>query len=482
MENSEKLTWWQKIGYGLGDIFGGGSGTLISFYYLYFLTDIVRIGPALAGTVILISKIYDSVTDPFEGLIADRTRTRLGRRRPYLLIGIPLIFFSFFAMFYPVDFDAEISRFWFVLLTYLFFSTTVSIVMLNYNALHSELTLDYNERTSLSSIRILFSTLASILAALLPLEIVKAFADVRQGYIVMGLVFGLFFALPFIATVSATRERKEFQKPPEKFDWKIAFIEPFRNKTFVGALLMYLLAFVAVDTVSSLIVYFMKYYLQRGSESSFVSGTLLVVQVIALPLYVYLSKKLGKQKAFTIGATAWAVMMLFSLLLIPGQASAFVYIFAALVGIGTGGVIVIMYAIFPDIPDVDELASGQRREGIYSAMVTFMRKMSSAFAIFLVSQAIARSGYVAPLKEVVNGATKLIEQPQPESFITTIRLIFAILPVILVGASALLARRYPLTPQKHARLNQILKLVRAGAELTPEQEAERTQLKRDLVR
>src|SRR5512143_3951889 len=102
---SEKLTCWSKIGYGLGDIYGGGSGVVISFYYLIFLTDVVRIAPALAGTVILISKIYDSITDPFEGLLADRTRTRFGRRRPYLLAGIPLVFLSFFALFYPFNMD-----------------------------------------------------------------------------------------------------------------------------------------------------------------------------------------------------------------------------------------------------------------------------------------------------------------------------------------------------------------------------------------
>lgn len=124
---SEKLSLWQKVGYGLGDIYGGGSGVVISFYYLVFLTDVVRINPALAGTVILISKVYDSITDPFEGLLADRTRTRLGRRRPYLLAGIPLVFLSFFALFYPIDLAQETQRFIFVICSYLFFSTIVSI-------------------------------------------------------------------------------------------------------------------------------------------------------------------------------------------------------------------------------------------------------------------------------------------------------------------------------------------------------------------
>ena len=214
----------------------GGIGTLIGFYYLYFLTDVVRISPALAGVVILISKLYDSITDPFEGVLADRTRTRLGRRRPYLLAGIPLVFLSFFALFYPVNFAAETGRFCHVVLSYLFFSTIVSIVMLNYNALHSELTLDYNERTMLSSVRIFFSTLSSISAALIPLEIVKSSADVRQGYILMALAFGLFFAVPFIATVVGHPRAQGVPAHARAIPLRKPVIEPFRNRTFTGAL------------------------------------------------------------------------------------------------------------------------------------------------------------------------------------------------------------------------------------------------------
>ncbi len=118
--NSERLSFWRKIGFGVGDIYGGGSGVIIGFYYLYFLTDIIRINAALAGIVILISKVYDAITDPFEGIITDRTRTRLGRRRPYLLVGIPLVLVSFFLLFYPVDFNDEIARFVFVIFSYLF--------------------------------------------------------------------------------------------------------------------------------------------------------------------------------------------------------------------------------------------------------------------------------------------------------------------------------------------------------------------------
>jgi oligogalacturonide transporter len=475
---SEKLGIWRKLGYGVGDIYGGGASIVISFYYLYFLTDVVRINPALAGTVILISKVYDSITDPFEGIISDRTRTHLGRRRPYLLAGIPLIFLSFVALFYPVAWEQELYRFLFVLFSYLFYSTVVSIVMLNYNALQSELTLDYDERTSLSSIRIFFSTVASIVAALVPLEIVGLFPDVRVGFVAMGIFFGAFFALPFIATFFAARERPEFQRPPRPFNWREAFLEPFQVRTFVYTLLMYLFAFVAIDAVSSIVIYFMKYYLLRGEEANFVNGTLLVAQVISLPFYVWLSKRTSKRTGYITGALIWLVTMLFSFLLVPGAPSFLVYVFATMVGFGTGGIVIMIYAIFPDIPDVDELKSGERREGIYAALFTFMRKLSSALSLFVVSNTIFLAGYVPPLENVVDGATQLVEQPQPDTFLLALRLIFAVVPVILLAVALVFAARFPLTPGAHDRLRRILAVRRSGE---PETEAMRQDVE-DLSR
>jgi len=478
---SEKLGIWRKLGYGVGDIYGGGASVVLSFYYLYFLTDIIRINPALAGTVILISKVYDSLTDPFEGIVGDRTRTRLGRRRPYLLAGIPLVFLSFVALFYPVAWEQEMYRFLFVLFSYLFFSTVVSIVMLNYNALQSEMTLDYDERTSLSSIRIFFSTVASIICALAPLEIVGLFPNVQAGFVAMGIVLGAFFALPFIATFFAARERPEFQRPPRPFNWREAFLEPFQMRTFVYTLLMYLFAFVAIDAVSSIVIYFMKYYLLRGEEASFVSGTLLVAQVISLPFYVWLSKRTSKRTGYIAGAAIWMATMLFSFLLVPGAPSYLVYLFATVVGLGTGGIVIMIYAIFPDIPDVDELESGERREGIYSALFTFMRKLSSAFALFLVSNTLFLAGYVPPLEKVLNGATKLIEQPQPGTFILALRLIFALVPIVLLAVALLFATRFPLTPEAHERLRRVLAARRSGEPETAEMRQDAEDLGRLLI-
>ena len=471
---SEKLTFWQKLGYGMGDFYGGGAGTLISFFYLVFLTDVVRISPGLAGTVILVSKIYDSITDPFEGVLSDRTRTRLGRRRPYLLAGIPLVFLSFFAMFYPVNFESETSRFVFVMATYLFFSTVVSLVTLNYSALQAELTLDYNERTSLATFRIFFSTFSSILCALLPLEIVKASADVRTGWIIMGVVFGLIFALPFIGTVAITRERKEFQKPPKPFHWKQAFVEPFQVKTFVYVLIMYVTAFTAFDATQSIVVYYIKTYLGRGSEVSFVLGTLLIAQVISLPFYQWLSKRLSKSRTYLVGAIVFVVVMFFSFVFTPTTPAFGLYLFAVLVGMGSGGVVIMIYAIFPDIPDVDELRSNERREGIYSALTTFTRKLSSALAVFAVAQVLQLSGHIPPVEQ----AGKLIESVQTPAFINALRLFFVLIPVGFISFGIFFATRFPLTVDLYQRMEKVLKSLRSG---TAVDEDERRSLIRRLI-
>jgi oligogalacturonide transporter len=343
------------------------------------------------------------------------------------------------------------------------------------------MTLDYNERTALSSARIFFSTFSSIIAALLPLEIVKRSTDVQQGYILMGLVFGAFFALPFVATVITAREGREFQKPPEKFNLRDTLLEPFKIRTFVLALGMFLFTFIAADTVSSIMVYFMKYYLQRGDEANYVAGTMLVFQVISLVFFTEYTRRTNKRVGLITGLVIWMVTMAFSLLLRPGNPALAVYLFAAMVGIGTGGMYLNIYAILPDLPDVDELRTGERREGVFGALITLMRKTSSAAGIFIVSNILGAAGYAQPVEQVVNGTARLIDQPQSEGFILVLRLIFALFPTVLLSIAILIAVRYPLTGSIHARLNRVLASRREGEAETIERRDEADELERILI-
>jgi oligogalacturonide transporter len=451
-----KLGFWRKAGFGVGDIYGGGALIVVGSYYLFFLTDVVRINPALAGLVVLLSRIWDAISDPVMGVISDRTKTRFGRRRPYFLFGVLLVLVSFVLLWYPSGLESETGRFLVALLSYLFFSTVITMVMIPYNALASELSLDYNERTSLSAFRIVFSSISSVACAVLPLEIVGLFETQRQGFPVMGAVFGLFFALPFIWVFFATRERPEFQRHVTRFEPRSLFVEPFYNKPFVRVLLMYVLAFVAIDILNSVVIFFMTHYLGRGDETQWVLGTLLVTQLAIIPAYSALSKRTSKRAAYMIAAAVWMIAMPASLLLAPGQAPFLIYLFAAAVGASTGGIVVMVYSMFPDMPDVDELLTGRRREGIYSGIITFSRKLASAVGVFALSQALALAGYRQPVEEIVDGMTQSVAQPQSEGFILILRLIFGVAPLLFLGAALWVAAKYPLSPTVHARLKAFL--------------------------
>lgn len=472
------LTWWTRIGYGMGDVFGGGSGVLVSLYYLIFLTDVVRLPPAWAGAVILLSKLYDSLTDPLEGLITDRTRTPWGRRRPYLLVGIPLVFLAIVALYYPHNQTTPEARFVAALGGYVFFSTVTGLVGITYNALHAEITLDYHERAALSSIRIVFSMLGAMLAAWLPLEIIRAFPDVRAGYTAMSLALGALLAVPLGLTVWVVRERSEFQRAMPPVTWRALWLEPLHNRAFRCALVMYGAAFVALDIISAIVVYFATHHLGRVGDVTGINLMFVSAQVLALPAYVGLSRRWGKARTYTLGLALCGLALGASPLLGPETPQGWVYGFAAVLGAGASGLIVMMYAIFPDIPDVDELLTGQRREAAFAALVSLARKFSSALALFGVGLVVQAAGYVPPLHETFEGVTRLVEQPQPASFVLALRVMLALGPMLLLLVAGWAAWHFPLTPHLHQQVQAVLARQRAGQ---PVDQAERQALLRVLV-
>jgi Na+/melibiose symporter-like transporter len=215
---------------------------------------------------------------------------------------------------------------------------------------------------------------------------------------------------------------------------------------------MYLMAFVALDCIGSMIVFFVRDYLGRAGDVGLVSGLVLASQAIAMPAYLWVMRRYGKALGYLSGACLWIAGMLGSFLLAPEQPAWILYLFAALIGLGVGGVSLSVYAMFPDIPDVDELQSGERREGMYSSFFTLARKFSSALALFVVAQVIEVAGYTPPDQIVVGGLTRLAPAAQSETFLLTLRLLFALLPVVMLAIGVTVARRYPLSRELHAEL------------------------------
>lgn len=479
--SGERLSLWTKIGYGVGDLYGGGALAIISFYYLIFLTDVVKIRPALAGIAFLVSKIWDAVSDPLMGIISDRTRTRFGRRRPYFLVGIGAIFVSYVLLWYPLQADSEAARFAYALVTYVLFSTVFTMVWVPYMAIPAELTNDYNERTKLATYRMVCSNIAGILGATLSMELVRAFEDLRVGYIVLGAAFGAFFALPYIMTFLTTREPSDRPAPPPvptvRQFVRQNFAEPFALKPFRQISVIYLATFVAQDAIMALVVYFMTYYLGDAGLMTPLLGTVYGSIIVAIPLASVLARNVGKRNTYIIAGVLWITAFLYTILIRPEFPTWTVFVFGVIFGFALGGTQVMVMAMFPDIPDVDELVSGSRREGVFSGLFAFLRKSSSALALFLISLILDLAGYIPPVEELVDGALINVEQPQTAAFVFTLRAIFVLIPATLILLGLFTARRFPITPEVHKRLRELLpKLRGVSGEPTAETAAEKEAL------
>ncbi|HOX31333.1 MAG TPA: MFS transporter [Spirochaetales bacterium] len=460
-----------KIGFALGDVYGGGSGVVISMFYLYFLTDVVRLPAGLAGTLLLVSKVWDAAIDPALGLLTDRTRTRWGRRRPYFLFGMPLVLASFFILWCAPAFRSDAAKFAFALGGYLFMTLVSSAVMIPYNSLASELTSSYAERSSLTQVRMIFSVGSSLVCAVVPDLIVRSFPDPRLGYPAMGAAFGLFFALPFAFTFAWTREKPEYAAEAPALDLYRLLVEPWKLGSYRKLLGMFLFGQMTGDVVMAVLVYYCAYYLRREGLTTPLMGVLMVAQLAGVPAFTALARRRSKRSSYmascllrlAASAAMWAVAR--------DSPAPWLFALAAVLGLGTSGSIVMVYSMLADLPDADELFSGERREGMYFGLVSFLRQVSSALALFLLSQAIALSGYLPPVEAAANGAAALVKQEQPESFLAAIKAFFVFMPIAAVLLCLWFAARYRLSPEAHRRLVALLEARRAGLPADPAEEA-----------
>jgi GPH family glycoside/pentoside/hexuronide:cation symporter len=443
--SGEKLSLWTKVGFAIGD-FGPavGPGTIVPFFFLFFLTDVVKLNPSLAGVTLLVAKIWDAVNDPIFGFITDRTRTRWGRRRPFILLGAIPFGLTFFLLWVTPPWRDQIIICIHFILLYILFDTAFTAVGVPYNALIPEMTQDYDERTSLVGYVMVVSIGGGLLGAVLPLEIVGLFPDRRFGFAVMGAIMGVAFALPLFATFAVARERKEFQEraalPPLE---SIRFV--VRNRALWYVMGLDILSWLAVDILSAVFIFYLKYWIGMPEDTAgLVLGLVLFSALIFLPLFVKLSQRIEKKWAFVMGMSSWAVIQL-GILFVPRGAESLVWVLAFLAGIGVSTAHVMPSSMRPDVLEVDELASGSRQEGIYSGVAVFLRKLSTSLALLGIGVALDWAGYVP-------------EGVQPESALWAIRIIMSPIPALLLTIAIVIAAFYPITREKHkAILEEVMR-------------------------
>ena len=446
---SEKLPFFTKLAYGSGDLGTAITAGLRGFFLLFFFTDVAGLSPASAAVVLLIGRVWDAFNDPIVGWLSDRTVTRWGRRRPWLLIGaIPFGLF-FFLLWYVPDFS-DTGKFIYYVVISILLDTFYTVINVPYTALTPELTHDYDERTSLNSYRFAFSVGGALVSAFLHPIIVESMPDIRTGYLVSGLIWAIVSTIPCFIVFAFTRERPESMAPPT--EEAIPFLEQIRiafaNGPYRYVIGLYLSSWLALQIVSAVLIYYLTYYLRTPDM---LKWTLLAIQgssFIFLFVWSMLSRRLNKGLVYIIGATIWLFVQIALYFVRPDQAHLVIPL-----GIIAGGGVAVAYlipwAMMPDVIELDELKTHRRREGIFYGFMVLLQKASIAIGNFAIGYALSVTGYI--------GATEAVPNPvQPESALQTIRMFMGPIPAAILLGSLALAYFYPITRSRHARILRLL--------------------------
>lgn len=438
METKDKRnSMGSRLAYGMADIYGGGAFVVISTFYTVFLTKAMGMSPALAGTIPLIGKVWDAITDPIMGNICDRTKSKFGAKRFYLLIGSVASAITFFLMWVAFT-GSSVGQYIFYVGMYMLFSTGFTIVMVPYNALLPDMVDDYVTRAKFSGVRTICSTFGAILAGLIPTIMIKDNTN-PIPYRNVAIIFAIIFLVAILVTFFGTWEK---QKPVVKITLKESFTQSFtvyKSKTFRIFIGIFLCGQGAADFVTGLAVYYVDDVLNAYGGGNFTKlmAALLLAQFVGTIIFSSLMEKTSKEfpikVGFPIRILATAAMLFFSY---EGANFTVILILSFIIGVGMAGSSVTIYAILADMADVDELITSINRPGTCSGMATFARKIANGLSSAIIGLLLAMVGYDEVLANT--GAR------QAAATQSGIAYIYVFVPIILMVATLIFTKMYPM--------------------------------------
>ncbi|NCJ05555.1 MFS transporter [Synechococcales cyanobacterium C] len=453
---SEKLNFATKLAFGAGDMGTAITANLLVWFFLIFLTNVAGLGAGLAGSVVMVGKVWDAINDPMVGMLSDRTRSRWGRRLPWMVLGAIPLGISFFLMWVVPPLDKWALFSYYVVLA-LLFHIFYTVVNLPYAAMTPELTQDYDERTSLNSFRFAFSLGGALLSLILAQVIFAQLPGPEaQQYLVLGGICAVLAVLPVFVCVWGVRDRalafetrRRAKTPTATMPFREQLRVAFRNRPFLYVIGIYLFSWLSVQLTAAIIPFFIATWMNLPSTA--MAQVALTVQGTALIMlfpWSALSRRVGKKTVYYIGMILWIGVQAGLFFVQPDQV-ALLYFLAVLAGFGVSTAYLIPWSMIPDVVDLDELNTGERREGVFYSFMVLLQKIGLALGIFLVGQALGWAGYI----ESTAGQPAPV---QPDSALLAIRLAIGPLPTLFLICGLVLAYFYPITREVHAEI--LLKL------------------------
>jgi oligogalacturonide transporter len=465
--NPRETSLRSRLGYGFADIYGGGAFVVISTFYTVFLTKALGMPTALAGTIPLIGKIWDAVTDPIMGNICDRTRSKFGPKRFYILIGSVISAITFILMWIRVSSDSMTTKYVFYMLMYMLFSTGFTIVMVPYNGLLPDMVDDYTVRAKFSGTRMIFSTFGAILAGLIPTLLIKDNTN-PAPYLTCALIFGVIFLICILLTFFGTWEK---QKPVVKIGFGESFVQSltvYKSRSFRLFIGIFLCGQGAADFVTGLAVYYVDDVLNAygGGRFTYLMAVILLSQfvgtILFTPIMAKTSKKFPLLVGFPVRIAATLALLAFSH---EGANFMIILVLSFIIGLGMAGSSTTIYAILADMADVDQLITSISRPGTCSAMATFVRKIATGFSTAIIGVLLAMVGY----DEVLSNSGLR----QAASTQHGIALIYVFAPIVLMALAILFTVIFPMKKKEFEIIKKEIARRKGedGSAATPEEVA-----------
>ena len=438
--------------YGSGDLGFSLTNTILNVYFALFLTDVVGVQPVVAALAFFIGSTWDYINDPLVGYISDRTHTRWGRRRPFLLFGALPFAAAFCLLWWRPPLGTTLGLGIYYSLAFALFDTAATFAYMPFYALTPELTDDYDERTGLTTTRMFFSILGTLIAFTLPLALVDGFRPEHASRVLlMGGIFGVVSALPLFLVFWGTRERPEFMALQQTTGLRQSVAAARKNRPFIFGMMIFLFNGLTMSIIQVVLLYYVKYVVLREPQSDLIMGPIFVVAMLALPLWEWTSRRLNKRWAYVSGISFLAVVLLVLSSLTAQTGFAFILGLCVLAGIGVSAMHVLPWAMLPDAIEYGELQSGERQEGMFYSLITLAQKVASSIAVPVALLVLQVSGYVP------NSAT------QPASAIFGIRMVAGPLPAFTLCMGILFTVLYPLGRENFREITRQLEERRKAA-------------------
>lgn len=402
-----------------------------------FYADVVLVPLGHLALAIALARAFDALTDPLMGWISDRTRSRWGRRRPFIALGAPLLGLAFFALFSPpAALSTELATLWFGVsfLAYFFCHTIFSIP---YNALGPELSLDYHERSSLFGWRESFALIGTISAAVAPGLFVVWLGSERAAYSAMGAFYAAILILLGAAAALRLRERLSFSQRTSN-PLVPGVRRALRNRPFRILLTSYVVGSVTAAIPGTLLPFFIEYVIQPESLVFWTTlgiASHFVAALASIPGWIVVSHRVGKRAAW-LSAYAMAILSLGAAFFLGKGDIAVGLVVFAWAGVAFGGQILLTPSIQADVIDYDELLTGKRREAQYGALWTLFPKL------------VAIPGAAIPLA-VLAGLGYEPKVEQSDEVIFALRAFLGLVPAAFASLALLIAWRFPITESIH---------------------------------